>query len=113
MVFLILGMILLGIYGGFFGAGSGTFFMVLLVATGYSYLNGAALARIIGACMSMTAAITFVLNGMVHFPYGISVGIGYGLGGWIGAGMSLKKGEPYIRLLLMVIIVVSVIKLLV
>lgn len=109
--FLILGTALLGVYGGFFGAGFGTFILMLLVTTGYSFTNGAALSRVIGSIMSVVAAMTFAFHGVINYPYGIALGIGYGLGGWFGAGISIKKGDKYIRALLLLVIVLSAVNL--
>ena len=113
LILLIFGTFLLGLYGGFFGAGFGTFIMKLLVATGYSYLNGAALSRVIGSVMSIVATATFAYHGVIDYSLGISLGIGYAIGGWIGAGISIKRGDKYIRVLLLIVIIISIAKLVV
>ena len=102
---------LLGIYGGSFGAGFGTFTMILLIAAGYSYIQSAALSRVIGSIMSLTAALTFAFHGVIDYKNGIVLAAGYSLGGWIGAGISVKKGSKYVRLLLFVVVVISALKL--
>lgn len=95
---------LLGIYGGFFGAGFGTFITIVFILTGLSLLNSAAISRVVGLLMSVSAAIVFIFNGLVNYPYALSLGIGVAIGGWIGAGIAVKKGSKYVKLLLVIVI---------
>lgn len=106
------GVFVLGLYGGFFGAGFGTFLLMLFVATGHSYMQGAAFSRMIGLVMSSVATLTFAYHGMIDYPLGISLGVGYAIGGWIGAGLGIQKGNGYVRALLFVVIAASIVKLL-
>ncbi|MFC1769279.1 sulfite exporter TauE/SafE family protein [Nanoarchaeota archaeon] len=102
---------LLGIYGGFFGGGFGTFIMILLVLFGFTFIKGAALGRVIGTIMSIVSFIIFAINDLVVYSYGISLAIGSFIGGWIGAGIAVKKGDPYIKVILSIVIIITIIKL--
>jgi uncharacterized protein len=102
---------LLGIYGGFFGAGFGTMATFVLLMAGFSFITGAANSRIIGLMMSVPATVVFILNGLVNYPYGISLGIGTAIGGWIGAGIGIKKGNIFIKTLFIIVLIASIIKL--
>ena len=57
------------------------------------------------------AFITFILNDMVDWSYGICLGIGTLNGGWFTSRWSVKKGENIIRIFLIVIVVFMSIKL--
>jgi len=102
---------LLGIYGGFFGTGFGTFIMFLLVLYGFTFIKSAATARIIGFIMSLTAAIVFALNGLIVYSYALSIGFGTIIGSWYGVKIGIKKGNNYIRTLFFVLIILTVVKL--
>lgn len=102
---------LLGIYGGFFGAGFGIFIMFVLVAFRFTFLESASLGRLIGFMMSLTASLVFVYNGSINYAYAFSVGIGSAIGSWFGIGIALKKGDRFVRILFIVIIVVTILKL--
>ncbi|OGY23753.1 MAG: hypothetical protein A2Y57_04470 [Candidatus Woykebacteria bacterium RBG_13_40_7b] len=102
---------LLSIYGGFFGAGFGTLIMFLLVFAGFTFIKGAAISRVVGFFMSVASAIVFAHSGLINYAYGLSLGLGFALGGWVGIGVALKKGDNYVRTLLGVIILISVLKL--
>jgi uncharacterized protein len=108
---LILCTFLIGIWGGFFGTGFGIFSVMMLVFFGFPFFEGAAMSRVIGFFMSGIAMIIFAQHGLINYIYGITLGLGYALGGWIGIGIALKKGEEYFRGLLALVIIISVIKL--
>ena len=104
---------LLSIYGGFFGAGFGIFIMLLLVFFGLNYLKGAAVGRIVGFFMSVTSAIVFAKSGLINYSYGLSLGLGFAIGSWIGIGIAVKRGNEFVRNLLMVIVLLTIAKLLI
>lgn len=101
----------LGIYGGFFGAGFGTFIMFLLVLGGFTFIKSAAIARVVGFIMSLVATTVFALNGVIDYTAGISAGIGLAIGAWIGVGIAIDKGNKYIKTLFIIIILATTAKL--
>ena len=103
--------LLIGIYGGFFGVGFGTILLLILVFSGFSFIRGAALGGVIGFMLSVTAFLVFAFNNLVNFEIGIILGIGTAAGAWIGAGVAVKKGDPYIKFLAIFIVLLSVAKL--
>ncbi len=104
---------LLGIYGGFFGIGFGTFITFIFLLIGMNFIKSAAISRMVGLFMSLSAAIVFAYHGSIHYPSGIALGMGMGVGAWIGAGISVKKGNVYVRGLFLLILTASIIKLIV
>ncbi len=113
LVLLALSTFLIGIYGGFFGFTFGTLMTIALVAFGFTLLQGAVLARVISILTSLAAAIVFGFQGAINYPIAIALGVGFGAGAWCGAGVGSKKGNGYIKKLLVIVVVVSVGKLLV
>lgn len=103
---------LLSIYGGFFGAGFGFFIIIAMVLLGFNFIKSAALGRMIEFFMSLTGAIVFAQSGSINFLYGASLGAGFAIGSWIGIGFALKKGEEYVKKLLLIIVALSLLKLL-
>jgi uncharacterized membrane protein YfcA len=101
-----------GTYAGFFGFTFGTLMTILLVAFGSTLLHAAALSRIIGIFTCIAATIVFIAKGAIDYPAAVALGIGFGWGGWMGAGAGAKKGNAYIKKLLVIVVVVSVLKLL-
>jgi uncharacterized membrane protein YfcA len=104
--------LLLGIYGGFFGAGFGTLIVFLLVFMGFTFIESAAMGRVIGFLMSLTTTIIFSQGGIIHYSYGLTLGFGFAIGAWLGIDIALKKGENYVKSLLFIVAIFSVLKLL-
>ncbi len=104
--------LIVGVYGGFFGAGFGTFSMLIFVLLGFTFIKSAATARVVGLFMSTTSALVFANHGIINYVYGLSLGAGFAVGGWIGIGLAIKKGDTYIKSLLFIIIILSALKLL-
>ena len=102
---------ILGIYVGIVGAGFGAVMMILLVMRGESFVDGAATSRYIGMVGSLVAGAVFAINGIVDWNAAIALGSGLGIGAWWGAEIGISKGDSYIKWLLVVLIVVTIVKL--
>lgn len=102
--------VILGFYGGFFGAAFGVFMAITLNLFGFSLRDSAALSRVIGFCASSFAAIVFIKYNAVDYGLAISLGLGFAIGSWLGVGMVIKKGEQYIRAMLLIVITAYLIK---
>jgi uncharacterized membrane protein YfcA len=102
--------LILGVYGGFFGAAFGVFMAIALAMFGFSFMNSAAMTRVIGFCMSLAATIAFAHYHLINYKLGIILGLGFAIGSWVGIGVALKRGERYIKALLFIVIILSLIK---
>lgn len=109
--YLALSSLILGVYGGFFGAAFGVFMAIALAMFGFSFINSAAMTRVIGFCMSLAATLAFAHYRLIDYRLGIVLGAGFAIGSWIGIGLALKRGERYIKVLLFIVIILSFIKL--
>ncbi|MBI2634754.1 sulfite exporter TauE/SafE family protein [Candidatus Peregrinibacteria bacterium] len=101
----------LGIYGGFFGVGFGTLITFVFVLVGLNFVKSAAVSRVVGLIMSAVATAVFAFNGLINYPYALAIGLGLAIGGWIGAGIGVKKGNSYIRVLFIIILLATIVKL--
>ena len=106
-------MIGVGFYGGFIQAGVGFLFIAVL-----HRVMGIDLVRVnmhkvfIVAVYTLVALSVFLTKGNVLWPLGLVVAIGNSLGGWIGAHLSVKKGEHFIRLVIEIALAAMAVKLL-
>ena len=104
---------LLGIYGGFFGAGVSTMFTFMFVALmGMSFIKSAGITRFIVSILSIIAAIVFLINMKIDFLFGIILIISFVAGAKIGVKLAFKAGNVWVRRLFIFLIVISSIKLL-
>ncbi len=101
-----------GIYGGFINAGLG--FILILFMHYFNRLSlvksNATKAVIIIIYMS-AALIVFILNDKVDWKMGLVMAIGTSLGGWFGSRFSVKKGDGFIKMFLVVVVSFMAIKL--
>jgi uncharacterized membrane protein YfcA len=101
-----------GIYGGFINAGLG--FILILFMHYFNRLSlvksNATKAVIIIIYMS-AALIVFILNDKVDWKMGLIMAIGTSLGGWFGSRFSVKKGDGFIKIFLVVVVSFMAIKL--
>lgn len=101
-----------GFYGGFIQVGVGFILMAILF-----HLAGLTLVKVnvhkvfIILIYTIPALAIFVMTDNVNWKYGLILAVGNGIGGWISARVSVKKGESYIRVILSIAIVIMAYKL--
>ena len=61
---------------------------------------------------TIPALLVFVWNDNVDWGFGLALGAGNALGAYVGANLSVKRGETIVRKVLFVAIIVIVLKLL-
>jgi uncharacterized membrane protein YfcA len=104
VVFVFLFQFVVGIYGGYFGAGIGILVLAALGLIGLTDLhqmNGLKNVLAIGA--NGVAAIYFVLAGAVVWRDAIIMAAGTMLGGYIGARIARRLGRNFVRAFVVVI----------
>ena len=103
----------LGIYGGFFGAGVGIFILLLLAALqGLDLVAGNTVKSVMVLALSLTATAVFAILGQIDYAALVPLALGNALGGWVGAHLSLKGGNVWIRRFLLLVVLAAVYKLL-
>jgi len=108
-----LGFAVVGLYGGFFGAGIGVLILIILAtAQRMDLVAGNAVKSLVVTCLSATAAAVFAWRGEIDYLAAVPLLVGNGLGGWLGAHLSIKGGDVWIRRALLVVVLASVYKLL-
>ena len=83
----------IGGYDGFYGPGTGTFLIIAFTIFAHLSIKIAnAQAKVINLTTNITSLVVFLLNGQVLLPLGIAAAACNMLGGYIGAGLVMKKG---------------------
>ncbi len=101
-----------GIYGGLIQAGVGFIMMAALtLLTGYSLVRINGLKVIITAVFTLSSLLVFLLNGKVNWPSGLVLAAGSGIGAYLGSVFSVKKGDKWIKLFLVITVTVMAAKL--
>ena len=95
---------LIGLYDGFFGPGTGTFFTTSLVALrGYGLTRATAVTKLLNFTSNVASVLFFALGGQMLWLLGLCMAAGAMLGGWLGSHSAIRFGARLIRPLLVVI----------
>ncbi len=104
---------LLMIFGGFFGGGAGTLmFYILMYFFGFTIIQSNATSIIPWFVMSITSLIIFIINGIVVYQVGISLFAGMLAGGYLGAHTAIRKGDRWVRIIFLAVVLASAVKIL-
>jgi len=102
------------LYSTMFGAGSGIFFLYILIGCfGMKVVEANATCAVPALIGTVVALITYISNDMVSFHLGVPLMAGALAGGYFGAQMALRRGSAWVKWLLAVVIVISSAKLLI
>jgi uncharacterized membrane protein YfcA len=104
----------IGIYGGFYGAGVGTFVSyVLILLFGQTFLESAATRKTVTLFPSVLATTVFVFAGVITYSLGIALFIGNFIGSYVGAHYSDKIGNVWVKRMFFGIVLIMAIKLII
>ena len=97
--------LVIGVYDGVLGPGTGTFLVIALVGVlGYAFLPASALAKITNFATNLGALIFFVPAGHVIWHLGLAVGGANLAGGYLGARMAVARGSRFVRVVFVVVV---------
>jgi uncharacterized membrane protein YfcA len=87
-----------GVYGGFYGAVSGTFILYILVLWFKQTFIQSAANRMMGSVfMTVTASTIFIMNHAVDFYFGTTMFIGCLLGSYAGVHYMERIGDVWVK----------------
>lgn len=102
---------LIGFYDGFFGPGTGSFFVfVMVLLFGYDFVIAAGNGRILNLASNISALFVFTMEGKVVFMTGLIMGVAMLLGANLGARMAIKTGVRYVRPLFLIVSITLIAK---
>jgi len=101
----------IGFYDGFFGPGTGSFFMFVFVRLyGYDFINAAASARVLNVMTNLAAIIWFAVFAHILWLLGIALAISNIAGSVVGARLALQGGNAFVRKVFVTIVVMLIIR---
>jgi len=90
--------LVIGFYDGFFGPGTGSFFVFLFVRLlGYDFLNASVSAKLLNLATNVAALILFAAKGHVWWHLALPLALANVVGSVLGAHMALKHGTGFVR----------------
>ncbi len=99
---------LVGLYGGYVQLGVGVFLLTALVlVAGLDLVRGNAVKLLIVLCYTLPALAIFVMNDLVRWDLGLTLAAGNMLGAWVATHEAARHGTPFIRRLLIVVVIAA------
>lgn len=97
--------LVVGFYDGFFGPGTGSFFVFLLVRLlGYDFLNASINAKLMNVTTNLAAIVLFAMKGHVWWHFAVPLAIANVLGSVLGTWMALRHGAGFVRVIFIVVV---------
>lgn len=94
--------LLIGFYDGFFGPGTGSFFVFLLVRwLGYDFLHASASAKLLNTASNLAALSLFAWTGHVWWHLVAVMAVANVVGSMLGTRLALKRGTGFVRVFFM------------
>ncbi|MDN6302970.1 MAG: TSUP family transporter, partial [Brachybacterium sp.] len=88
----------IGVYDGILGPGTGSFFIIAMVAVlGYGFLEASVHAKLANLTTNLGALLVFGMQGEVWWILGAVMALANVLGGYLGARLALKLGSRFVR----------------
>ena len=101
----------IGLYDGFFGPGTGSFFVFLFVRLlGYDFLHASASAKLLNTATNFSALLLFAATGHVWWQAAAVLAVANVAGSLLGTRLALKHGAGFVRSVFIGVVGVLILK---
>lgn len=98
--------VVIGFYDGFIGPGTGSFLILAFVSImGYDFLLASTNAKMVNLATNAGSIILFLLKGKILWAIALPMAASNAIGGIIGAKFAIKKGNQFIRIFFLLVVV--------
>ncbi len=105
---------LIGFYDGFFGPGTGTFFvMTFLIIKNRSLMQATAATKVLNLSSNFASFLIFQYKGFVIWELALIMAIAQVTGAYIGSKLAIKNGEKFVRPVIVFISIVLSLRILI
>jgi uncharacterized membrane protein YfcA len=102
----------LGAYDGFFGPGVGSMLIVaFMLVFGDAITRASGNAKVVNLASNLAAVIVFAARGTVLWRVALPMAVANGLGAAVGARLALKRGDRFVRWVVLVVVAAAMGKL--
>lgn len=101
----------MGFYDGFFGPGTGSLLVFILVRwLGFDFLQASAHSKVLNLASNMAALVWLGWQGHVLWEICVPIAVANIAGSWLGTRMALRQGAGYVRWLFIAVVIVLLLK---
>ena len=102
---------IVGFYDGFIGPGTGSFLVVAFIALmGFDFLHASANAKMVNLATNFGSICLFALKGKIIWVIALPMAACNAMGGWLGAKLAISKGNSFIRVFFLVVVIGTLIR---
>jgi uncharacterized protein len=103
--------LVLGFYDGFIGPGAGSFMMLgFITLLGYDFLKANAHTKMVNLASNLGSFVFFAVSGKILYQVALPMAACNALGGLLGARLAILKGNAFIRIFFLVVIIIVIIR---
>ena len=111
MIWCAVSALVVGLYDGFYGPGTGTFLLLLFTGLGKMDLRTASgNMKVTNLSSNVSALVVFLINGRAILPLGLAASVFSIAGHYMGSGMVMKNGNKIVRPIILIVITLLFIK---
>lgn len=101
----------IGLYDGFFGPGTGSFFVFLFVRLlGYDFLHASASAKLLNTATNAAALTLFAATGHLWWGVAAAMAVANMAGSWMGSHLAIARGAGFVRGVFLVVVAALILK---
>ena len=103
--------LVLGFYDGFIGPGAGSFMMLCFITLlGYDFLTSSAHTKMVNLASNFGSLVFFIISGKILYAIALPMAACNALGGLLGARLAILKGNAFIRMFFLVVVIIVIIR---
>ena len=104
--------IALGFYDGFIGPGAGSLLVLAFISfLGFDFLQANAHAKVVNLATNLGSILLFMMKGSIIWTIALPMAVCNALGGIIGSRMAITKGNKFIRIVFLFVIIATLCRL--
>jgi len=98
----------IGFYDGFIGPGTGSFLILAFIAfLGFDFLRASASAKMVNLATNLGSITLFIIQGKIMWMLAFPMAISNAAGGALGARMAIAKGNRFIKLFFLFVVMAT------
>jgi len=103
--------LIVGFYDGFFGPGTGSFFVLgFVLILGFEFVQASAYSKVINCMTNISALIVFMRQGNYLLELAIILAVCNIMGNIVGTRLALKKGNAFIRIFFLMMVTLMIMR---
>jgi uncharacterized membrane protein YfcA len=98
--------LIIGFYDGFIGPGAGSFLILVFIAfLHFDFLHASAHAKLVNLATNLGSVTLFIVKGSIIWSIALPMAAANALGGFAGARLAISKGNKFIRVFFLIVII--------